>query len=936
MFRGLINDMGERIRAAIVTGFINATKEGTKQAAVGEYGMQALQLRGAEKTAAGEALDALVESEKKKPGGPLLNRGQLTASFAETLPVAAYDPKAAAWLAAQQSDLVALEVARGKSMETATEYSVKYAKAIELAGRLGDPMGKFDYGDATRYLNALKTIAPEIGKELTGESVFQAMKYARSARYTADPRAFQALMLTAEEMGPSSAGVAFNQAVRQLAGQNVPKETLGNLAKLGLVTTKEEVTTTAKGKKKVKTVLDKPLDEMGLRENLWKFATDKLMPRMRAMGLDPTNALDAVKFANMVASTQTAKDIITSALSRSIEITRALDRAEQRSPEEADRLARTSPLVMVAGLKSQFEGVMGQAVTAIAPIAMPAIKEASTYMADMATNINKAAQETDPDKRRKAQDAVENSAKQVLEGGAIALMGKSIVGQAIAGLTAPIGLATGLQTMADPTASPTAKTMSAAGISLLTAGQTLQAVAGELGVVAGLAAAARGLAPAALTALAAGGSAAYLGYTAYQGAKAPDLTEDQKKAVRLQQLMGVDLNDLANKNKIPERWAKFNETAQRRGIATPGAEGEITTKFKELQAAQAALDKAQGKSWFSRSQSEIDSAAASVRQLKFDYENLVDTRDKLLAEGAQPLAKTGTSELTAAKSVGQQFWDWFYKQHQAQSVEAQAKVAPLIEGVWKPYVQGTKKVPTMKALAAAGAKLQKAREIEQRAQKAHERAGSALYGGKAADVPLWTGTTTTRRVRDRATGRMRKITTTKPFGPIKFINPTFMPKGPVDVYNTGTTPMDIDKNTGVVNIGAGGVPKPLAPYMYPGMGVMPGQFPKPTAGKFPMETFPTQPAGAEPGKVTVSDAASKIETSTTTLESVLNAAPQKLGDAGTAFSDNASSGIKTAAAGAGSAMAANFRSGIAGITIPVGPMPGGGGAKPVDSGTQSA
>jgi hypothetical protein len=562
-FKGLAADIGERVRAAIISGMASATKEGTKQVAMGEYGLAALQLKGPEAEAAKAAIDAIEKREASRPGGPLLNRGQITQAYAETLPVAAYDPQATAWLVAQQGSLIAMEMARtGKSLDDAREESIKYLKALELAGRLSNPEGKFDYGDAQQYLNALKTISPEIGKELTGNMAFQAMKYSRDARYTANPKAFQALLLTAEEMGASSSGVAFTQAIRQLSGAHVPNDVLGELAKQGLVTTKQ--ITTMAGKKK--TVVDEPVDEQGLRANLWQFAIDKLMPRMREQGLDPTNPMDAVKYAATITSTKTAFDLVVSAINRSVDIQRAQERAYGRDPDKMEADASRSLPVVVAGLKSQAQGVMGQAVKTLEPIFAPALTETSKYLQEFTSNLNKATTATDPGERKKAQEAVEGTATKIAAYGAGGLMLKGVMGTAMSAISSQVGTMAGLGVMMDPTANPATQSLAAAGVSLNTAGSSLQAAAGQMGIISGVVAGlgarlgiagAAGMAGVLGTAGLVVGSAGYLAYTIAAGLKAPELTDAQKEGLQRNLLEGKYLQDhpwtkaQVNKNAIP-------------------------------------------------------------------------------------------------------------------------------------------------------------------------------------------------------------------------------------------------------------------------------------------------------------------------------------------------------------------------------------------------
>ena len=234
----------------------------------------------------------------------------------------------------------------------------------------------------TEYINALEADRAVARQELTGENVFQFLKYARQARYTATPETLMSGMLTSEEMGASSAGVALNQAVRQLLGLNVPGGTLDQLAKQGLITTKQVEEGAVGGKKKTKRVVDEPLDEEGLRANFWQFVGDKLIPRMREQGLDPGKPSDAAKYAATITSTATARDLVTGAITRMADIMQEVERARMRDPNLA--IDPKSMLLAGEGLKSQIRGVLGEAVNVLEPILIPKMQEVGNYMSDIA------------------------------------------------------------------------------------------------------------------------------------------------------------------------------------------------------------------------------------------------------------------------------------------------------------------------------------------------------------------------------------------------------------------------------------------------------------------------------------------------------------------------------------------------------------------------
>ncbi len=259
-----------------------------------------------------------------------------------------------------------------------------------MAGRLSDK-GVFNPQEAEAYLNAAKQIAPSIGKEFTGPNFFQFMKYARSARYGATPEAIMAGMLSSEEMGASSAGVAFNQA--------------------------QAVT----------------------------------------------------KFAAMVGSTATARDLITGAILRAVEGQREIERAKQRDPRLA--VDPKSILTATAGLTNQIQGALGEAVTAFEPVLLPAMRGVTDWFSQLGTDIRAA---TEGDKE--AQKRVESTTKTALTTGALAVMARGPIAAAISAAATPLGVTAGI-TGAISARDDTSRSLALAGVSLNTAAVSLQGAA---------------------------------------------------------------------------------------------------------------------------------------------------------------------------------------------------------------------------------------------------------------------------------------------------------------------------------------------------------------------------------------------------------------------------------------------------------------------------
>jgi len=575
---------------------------------------------------------------------------------------------------------------------------------------------------------------------------------------------------------------------------------------------------------------------------------------MAKEGLDPTKEMDAVKFANKIASTATAKDIITSAIARYWEIKRETDRAKERDPSKIDEQTGRSLQVVKAGLQSQVEGVLGQTVQALSPILIPAMKEAGGYLSQLSENIHKATTETDPDKRKAAQSVVEDTAQKMLTGvGAVALT-KGIVGQAVAAIAAPMGITAGL-TGAVGAKDETTRSLALAGVSLNTAGQSLQAAAVPLGafgaVVAGLGAR-LGIAGLATTT-----GAVVLGATAESagpgspGYEYGQMNEKARQLARDQASVGKELYD--KRSELKNLIAEHSKAYDKRG--GPRSDEQIDKVNNEFRQKSTLLGQ------------EVEALTKKYQSMGDDIKGVASTKDPVMAK----------------------FWDWLSEQNKKGAANAQEAVKQAVSSVWTPQgaFQDLKKVPTRAEIKRAGAQAEKAIKAEK------ERTGWKTFEppkGIIHFVP-------------------KDVDNVKGTG-------GFTPKGPVK-FNTGGQPLNIDANTGMVNITPGG-------------GLT-------TPGGTPITTPPAKVAeaavAATPGD-TMMTAAAKMETSASTFESVFNSGPQKLAEAGTTAGTNAAASFGGGAAGWGATMAAAFRSGVAGITIGVGPMPAG--AKPTDSGTQAA
>lgn len=195
-------------------------------------------------------------------------------------------------------------------------------------------------------------------------------------------------------------------------------------------------------------MVDQPLDEEALRLNFFTF-TGRLIKKMAEQGLDPNKPLDVAKFVNPITSTQTAKDIVIAAINRYQEIQRELERARQRDPNNAEAVAQSIRNATI-GLGTQIEGALGEGVTAFEPILIPAMKDLGKYFSDLGVDIRKASLGD-----KEAQARLETTAGKAALAAPLAMLAKGVVGQAIAAVSTPLGVAAGIAGAAAPGASPT-------------------------------------------------------------------------------------------------------------------------------------------------------------------------------------------------------------------------------------------------------------------------------------------------------------------------------------------------------------------------------------------------------------------------------------------------------------------------------------------------
>lgn len=123
---------------------------------------------------------------------------------------------------------------QGGNAKQSVDGMMKLVKSANLRGDLTTATGDIDVDSTTKFLEAVRRAQNVVGRELPHESVFQAIKYARTQRGAIDYDMLGHLLFMAGDIGGSSAGVGLSSFVNQLTG-TATKQAMANQAKAGLI-----------------------------------------------------------------------------------------------------------------------------------------------------------------------------------------------------------------------------------------------------------------------------------------------------------------------------------------------------------------------------------------------------------------------------------------------------------------------------------------------------------------------------------------------------------------------------------------------------------------------------------------------------------------------------------------------------------------------------
>ena len=449
-----------------VHGVARATREGTRTLDIGETSLALKEIPAERRKYIDEQIRQISEEQSKREGGAMWNRGHIMQQYSEMAGVVKIGAAgneadfrqragAAKYLADQNLELAGTFVKLGMSQDQAAETSAKFGKAMEQQGKIFGPDGKLDIGAAAAEYNNIRKLIPAIGKEATGENYLALMKYLQVSKMSLEPEAIASAMFKFEEMG-TQAAVGINQLIKNLSGGG-KKSATKEMARLGLLGPKGEIPES---------------DSDLLRRSPQTYVNERLIPRLEAdlrkqgktdaqiqtMLSDPQKSGYVARETQKLVTDRTAQNMLASMILLRQENAEALKDYRSRSGtmESQRKATGLSVIGATTAVSNQFQGLMGEAVRAIAPALVPTLGLVSD-------TIRKAAE---GDRAAQAQLAAGTVAA------GIATKLASPIAQAVIGLATPLGLTAGLAGAAD--SNPAVRSLSTAAIALIGAAEALK------------------------------------------------------------------------------------------------------------------------------------------------------------------------------------------------------------------------------------------------------------------------------------------------------------------------------------------------------------------------------------------------------------------------------------------------------------------------------
>jgi hypothetical protein len=375
---GFINRLGSTIESAIVNGFRN----GARSADIADSRFRELGLNQTQRA------NARLNAQSISGQFPVLSQADAERLIGDSLPTTRGNLDTATALTRELGKIITAQVRRGISLEQATGDAINLVKAAESSGNVTDANGVFDPERARRFFDLLNKAFIEAGEDMSASLIRNFTKSLRTSRFSLDERGWAAGLLMAEEQG-STAGVGINQAITQLTGTRIQKKQLGNLIDLGLITEGQARAGKLGDKTLTELIGNGAVDESQLRSNMLQWTIDKLIPKMRQLGLDPNNTTDVSKFSSMIASDRTAISAISEFINRSQELASQVDQllARNVSPEAENERNANSSLVAWQSMVSQSTSALGQFASKLEVVVIPALNTVSDWMRQLSNFI---------------------------------------------------------------------------------------------------------------------------------------------------------------------------------------------------------------------------------------------------------------------------------------------------------------------------------------------------------------------------------------------------------------------------------------------------------------------------------------------------------------------------------------------------------------------
>lgn len=379
-FRSFANGFMQRLGTTIETAIISGFQKGTRDIDLAQTRQRILGFTPEERARNNQNATALANENVQ------FSRAQILAAMGEIAPSVGNDAEATKAVTSAVLQYSKALMAAGATADEATDNLQKLSKAMGMTGTLLDNNGKFDANAMNRFMEVIVQETITGGQEMTPELIAQLAKYSRTTGKTLSQEGWRTLLFLGEDYG-SSAGVGLNQMVKQLTGERVQKKQLARLMELGLMGSKEVQSGTVGGKIKTEAVSTGAVEEQMLRSDPAKWVRDILMPLMRKEGYDPTDNIQAAKFAGEITSDRTATDILTTLITNMGEVEQRRGIAEKRGNVNLDTILDESITAQFNTTAAQLTSAAGEVANSFKSVLIPALQTVGNVARNIAAFV---------------------------------------------------------------------------------------------------------------------------------------------------------------------------------------------------------------------------------------------------------------------------------------------------------------------------------------------------------------------------------------------------------------------------------------------------------------------------------------------------------------------------------------------------------------------